>query len=522
MPKLVDPDSLVRNTEIVFDTSAKTIQLLIAGNLSDTAPGKTSGVTLQAVYSKCKELWLSAADLRKIKFPLEPITEVKFDLINGWSFLDAQTKDLIRDGGWSIRNTAGIATEEYMGIISLGTMDDSGADLGYYQQVIGFDQTVSTFDKTGEINEAVLISGSGPVDYDNFFKIYLREQGKTYAESNLLIDQDIATLDYTVYRIPLSNDVDPKITESDANIGLNAPYTGMTMDFLTGSLYSTYVSGSDYVLGDVVYDGGRWFRVNVPHNAPALRTPSASLYEVFPGERQIGASYYAYNRIVDGNAASLENIYEWGQYQLRQTSDINADTNGDAFGTVNGNVAAPLFGFVGDTLVSRGGVFIDNFNSNDTNRIQLADITVDGGGLSVEKTPLTTTIRTFPFVAAGTMVFNVDLVNDADAEYVMYFTNDDAGDNAGADYDTVSAIIVNDNSLSPISGLVTTAEIGFTYDYDNNIQRGAGSVATNAPVSLVGIGLSGSQWVVGEFTITRATGLRFPLNAAKERVYKNE
>ena len=68
MTKLVDPDSLVRNTEIVFDTTNKTIQLLVAGNLDDTAPGKTSGVTEQAVYSKCKELWRSEADLNKLKF----------------------------------------------------------------------------------------------------------------------------------------------------------------------------------------------------------------------------------------------------------------------------------------------------------------------------------------------------------------------------------------------------------------------------------------------------------------------
>lgn len=521
MPKLVDPDSLSRNTEIVFNTTTKTIQLVVAGNLSDTAPGKTSGVTLQAVYSKCKELWLSQSDLRKIKFPFEPITEVKFDLINGWSWEDAQTKDLIRDGGWSVRNASGVATEEYMGIITLGTMNDSASDLAYYQQTSGFNASTVVFDKTGEVNEPVEISGSGG-DFDSFFKIYLREQGKTYAESNLLVDQDIATLDYGVYRIPLTNTTDPKISETDVNIDADTPYTGMSIDYLTGSLFEAYASGSNYVLGDVVYDGGRWYRVNVAHNAPATRTPSASLYEAFPGERQIGSSYYAYNRIIEGNNASLEQIYEWGQRQLRKTSNINSNTNGDSFGTVKGNIATPLFSFVGDTLSTRGGVFIDNFSTNDTNRIELYDVTVDGGGVTTEYIPVTTTKRTFPFVAAGTMVFNSELVNDTDSKYYMYFTNDDAGDNSGNDYDTVNAIIVNDNSGNPITGSITTSEISFTYDYDNNTQRGATSAGTDAPVSLVGIGLSGSQWVVGEFTITRATGLRFPLNAAKERVYKNE
>lgn len=196
-------------------------------------------------------------------------------------------------------------------------------------------------------------------------------------------------------------------------------------------------------------------------------------------------------------------------------------TLGQGFGTVKGNIANPLFGFIGDTLATLGGVYIDNFATNDTNRIELYDITVDGG-LTSEYVPVVTTKRTFPFVAAGTMVFNAELVNDDDAKYYMYFTNDDAGDNSGNDYDTVNAIIVNDNSGNPITGSVTTSEIAFTYDYDNNIQRGAASAGTDAPVSLVAIGLSGSQWAVGSFTITRATGQRFPLNAAKERVYKNE
>ena len=34
-------------------------------------------------------------------------------------------------------------------------------------------------------------------------------------------------------------------------------------------------------------------------------------------------------------------------------------------------------------------------------------------------------------------------------------------------------------------------------------------------------GLDGAQWVDGLFTITRATGLNFPMNASDERVYTN-
>ena len=43
MSKLIDPDSLSQGTEVVISTGAKTIQLLVAGNLSNASPGSTSG-----------------------------------------------------------------------------------------------------------------------------------------------------------------------------------------------------------------------------------------------------------------------------------------------------------------------------------------------------------------------------------------------------------------------------------------------------------------------------------------------
>ena len=44
--------------------------------------------------------------------------------------------------------------------------------------------------------------------------------------------------------------------------------------------------------------------------------------------------------------------------------------------------------------------------------------------------------RTYPFVAAGTLNFSSNLVTGGAGYYRMYFTNDDAGANAGNDYGT--------------------------------------------------------------------------------------
>lgn len=603
MAKLVDPDSLTRDTEIVFDTTDRTIQLLVAGNLNDGSPGQTSGVTLQCVYSKCKELWKTETDLNKLKFPFDAITEVKMDLVNGWSWEDAQTRELLRDGGWSQRNAAGLPMEEYATIISLGLFS-AITDQAYYQGVFGFNQASPDFAKTGVLNEAIetFAEGTTPAggiqidvvaatgtftrttgdfladgfvvgetivtrgftnggnnttkviqsvvalvitvtdvtgladetgdadeqvfhDYRGFLKAYLRIgpsgdplQGRSYSQGNLLADQGLAALDYTVYRMPLSNAVDIKVTHTDAYVEGNTPYTGMVLDFINGALYATWLTSTDYYVDDVVQDPAddRWYRCITEHTSGASRSADAAKWEAYPGERQIGDDYFAFNRIVDGNTGDLEQIYEFCQHELRQSTNINDDVGGDGYGTILGRVAVPLNGFLGDTLQSNPGTFIDDFDPNDTNRIQMFDITVDGGGVDSEGKPVTTTKRTFPFVAAGNLVFNDELLNDDDVVWKMYFL-----DLPGAnDYDTVNAVVVNDADGQPITGSNPSAAVPFTFDYDGNVQGGR-TPGEPAAVVVAAIGLDGAQFVVAQFTITAATGLTFPVNAAKERNYSN-
>jgi len=230
MAKITDPDSLNQATEIVISTGAKTIQLLIAGNLDDNAPGKTSGVTLQAIYSFLKEEWKTDVTLNKLRFPLETITEVKMDLINTWDWADQQTRDLIRDGGWSLRDGDGVSTEEYMSIASLGGAFAAAADLAYYHGTQGFTTVATALDKADEVNEPIKTfgdAGHGNFDDRDFFKLFLREQGKLYSGgTDLILDQTLTALDYTVYKIPLVNATDIKIVAADITIDTTTPYVG--------------------------------------------------------------------------------------------------------------------------------------------------------------------------------------------------------------------------------------------------------------------------------------------------------
>ena len=184
---------------------------------------------------------------------------------------------------------------------------------------------------------------------------------------------------------------------------------------------------------------------------------------------------------------------------LRQNADID-----EGAGTVTGRTADALLRFVGDTLITSTGVWIDNFDPNDTNRITF----FDQNGVQ----------RNFPFVAAGTLQFNGNLVTDSDAIYRMYFTTLPGADN---DFGEVNAVIVDDADGVDIADIVDgNTSIPFTFAYDTNNQGGR-TPGTDAAVTVVAIGLTTGQYVSTTATITRSTGQTVSLVAPLERNYFN-
>lgn len=609
MSKIVDPDQINDATEVVYSTTNKTVQYLIAGNLDDNNPGKTSGVTGQASYSASKDHWLASSSLRQHRSPMNPIFDASFQMKDGWDFADQQSLDLIRDSGFQIT----ISGQEFACVIGLQETADS--DQLNYQNNVGFTQAVVLFDKLGNLNEMIEIFDGVSDDNRDFLKVYNRIQGKTYAEGNLIVDQGLTALTFVAYRIPLGNGNDPNITQSDGFIDGNAPYTGMGLDFLQGSGFTTWADSIVYSAGAVVLDsilqsggssnGTWWF---TPGGGTSSGTGTAddvgvTDWESYSGERQIGTEWYAYNRLVGGNNGTDVEVHEWSQRQLRRTTDINDDTigspNQDAFGSVNGDVAVRLTRFEGG-IKTFPGMFIDVLDASSRATAGFFDITVDGGGLDSESSPVTTTERIFPFSSAGNLVFSQNAVDEtnADTYFDMYFdhtfrdTNTDystsgasgntvtlnsptldlttqfadnefvqlsgwaAGvlndifqvssvasgsmlltntrdtgvtlidESAGATvnvdadpFDTVNAVIVQDDTDTDITGQITQVNEPFTFAYDTNVQ--GGRVTGDALVHVVAQGLNDSKWVLATFTITRATGLSFPVNLGDESVYNN-
>ena len=441
MALIIDPDFLNQNTEIVIDTTNKTLSLSVAGNLDE------GGVTGQALYSFLKEEWKTDASLIPYPFPMVSITPEQFEFIAGWIPADDTTRNLLRACGWRELDETNNLTREYMGIMSLGSIDN--ADTGYY--AFGGDVAKTDFDFSGAVNQG--IKTFGDAENGNFDRradpltLYIRTQGKLYGSSTT-DSIGLSNLNYIANRFPLAEALDLKITATDDDIENNAPYVGMSITY-----------------------------------APIVRT--------------IGDASFTFDKLVDGNNGTAEQINEFVQYQLRQAGDIDADGS-----NVIGALAESLTAFLGNTLKTKEGVFIDNFLPNDTNRIIFTD---DGG---VE--------RTFPFVASGSLVFNNNLVSDNSAIYRVFFTDT---------FGTAGATIVNDNAGNPLSGLVGgNPTIGFDFDYDGNVQQGRAPATDANPdvdVTVVAIGLDSAQYVSATSTIGRASGQTISLVAPLERNYSN-
>ena len=610
MAKIVDPDQITVGVEVVYSTAAKSVQYLVAGNLSDAAPGKTSGVTGQAGYSASKDHWLASVTLRKHRSPYDPVFDASFRVKDGWDFADQQSQDLLRDAGFQVTKTG----QELACIIGLQEAADT--DVLNYQNVIGFTELVNVFDKNGNLNELIEIFDGAATDTRDFLKVFNRQQGRIYSEGNLLDDQGLSALTFVAYRMPLGSASDPNVLQSDVFIDGNTPYTGMTINFLKGSGYTTWANTTVYVAGAVVLDsilqangssnGTWWF---TPAGGTSNGTGTAddvgvTDWEAYTGEVQIGLEWFAFNRIIDGNNGTDIQVHEFAQRELRRTTEINDDgigtPNQDAFGTVNGDVAIRFTQFAGG-IKTFGGTYILNIDPSSRATAEFFDITVDSGGLDVFSSPLVSTGRTFPFSSAGNMVFSQNAVDETNVDtfFDMYFdytftqTETDVdmsavsgntgtlgstlidlsiygtGDymllagftnaenngifratapgaansvaiekprevgttliveTAGASvsvrddpFDTDDAIIVNDDTGTPITGTITQINEPFTFAYDTNVQ-GNRSSGVDAPVTIVGSGLNDSKWVEASFTIPRQTGLSFPVNLLDDAVYNN-
>lgn len=448
MPKIISPSQINVGVEITIDTTANTFTLNVAGNYI-----AKDGVTLQALYSKFVQLWETTA-YNKFEFPMYTIDALSGQFqfgtdgqtFSGWKPLNDTTRQGLRDGGWSEFSDLGVLNRQYVGITSLGDVS-ANAQL-YYQKTLG--GVASNFTFADEVNEGIQVFGNatnGGFDNRTYFKGYVREQGKKYKDS-ILADTGKTSTGANIVNLLLSNENDLKIQDSDVNVNANAPYTAVNVEYFATDQ-----------------------------------------------NRTIGGISYPFRTIINGANATAEQIYTKIQFLLRQGTDID-----NGVGTVIGKTADLLLEFIGDTLITKTGVYIDNYNTNDINRL----VFTDKNGVA----------RTEPFTATGTLNFNSFLTQGGTGYYRMYFT-----DLAGvADYGLTGAVTVNNAAGAGVFGTITGGTIPFTFAYDTNNQ-GARIPGTNASVTIVAGNKGSAKPVVSTYTITRATNQGISLVAENDRAY---
>lgn len=443
MAKITSRASLNVGTELTINETARTFTLNEAGNLV-----AKDGVTLQALYSKFADLWTTTT-YQDSPFPMNAIDALSGQYYfgvdaggnyNGWKPASDATRNMLRDGGWREYSSAGVLNREYAGFVGLGAIN-TGAQ-PYY--ILNASDAPTNFPFADQFNVGVQVYGdaaNGDFDKRTYAKTYCREYGKKYKDSVLADTGKTATGAFLVNFL-ISNEDDLKIQANDAAM-TGAPYDGITVSY-----YSTNQN------------------------------------------RLIGGANYPFRIIVDGNGATLEQIYTKIQYLLRQNSDIN--TAGDA-GSVTGKTAASLLSFVGDTLVTSTGVYIDDIQSADSNRIEF----YDQNGVK----------RTNPYTAAGALSFNAALVG-AGSSYRLFFS---------ADYGTASAVTVKNASGVDIAGIISASPIPFDFDYDGDTL--GGTAGTDKAVTLIGIKPGSGKFAVATGTLTRSKAISLSLVGEADRAY---
>lgn len=544
MAKISDPDFLVVGGNLLVNTGSKTFELVESGALI-----YKDGATAQSIYSKFIELWTSSS-YNRYPFPAYVIGDPRagqfvwgFDgaSYNGWKPANDTTRQAIRDAGWDEYNASGVLNRQYVGIVSLGDVS-TNAQIYYQRSASG---TPFNFTFTDEVNEGIQVFGdatNGNFDTRTFFKIFAREQAKTYSSADLTLIGETATGPYKL-GLPLTNADDLKIVASDAVVTSSSPYDAINVKYFTGSFKIdvdttgtprsfgivvdvgthsgidgvTTAGGTTLTTAQGIVSSSLWTTGTLyVHEGPnkgtynITGTPTSNVVTITGGTfvSATGSQSFSLQRSTPIDASKAE-IYTKIQYLLRLNSNINNVT-----GSVTGKTADQTLTFAGDQLeagryipvnpnAGGSGVYVYGFNIDDATTIDF----YDNGG----------TKRNFPFNATGLLTFNTFLTTGSTGYYRMYF---DTLPGIGDDWGESGSLTVNDKDGNPIQGTINAATIPWTFAYDSNTQGGRTS-GSNAPIRVVAGNPGFGKPVVVSYTITRTIGQNIALTAEQDRGYSN-
>ena len=429
MATIVDLDDLRLSSEASSGTpdgevfinataSPPTIELISTTEWAGSNFTAEDGVSLQALYSFLKDQWKNndTDDWFRYNFPMEAITSEQFEFIDNWEPADDTTRSYIRTGGWSEKNANGVEKQEWLGCITLGSIGASQtAYFAWYNATTeAFITSPTNFSFSGSVNEAVKIYGdasNGNFDYrSRQLFVYIRPTptgtsgnvtGYTFDQSSTDAIGSGSSVTTQVYRFPLTTSTDLSITLTDSEVSSLISSAGLEILFDQTSLTSATLP--------IALAGGTY---NFTH---LIRSSNG-----------------------DSEALTPSEVYNFVQYSLRQSTNINDDSTGSR----TGQLTEALVAFVGPVLETfaigtsdNEGIMIDNIDTGNTANFKYRDNT--------------NTLRSYPTVAAGSIVFNKNLIEDPSTRYWMFYQ--DANSSANV-YPGTTALLAKDFNGNDITG----------------------------------------------------------------------
>lgn len=442
MARITSHSSLNHGTEFAVDYSAKTVTLTATGNLS---AGSANGVNLDALFAALENHHKSGSGTNVYRWyaalvdgPIGTMMELR----GGWEFANSASIALIRNGGFAYTSDyAGTTkTAEYFCPYMLGTVKTS-TDQPYY--LLGSDTTPTNFGVADEFNECIQVYGDashGNFDKRSGAKFFVRTAGDSYLGYDLFAEQSISASTYRSYAVPGSTATDAGVSTTSPS---GSPYSGMTL-----------------TLG------------------ATTNTINSTSYNFAEGE-------------IDANSGTVQQVYDWFQWLLRQTSDIDAGAGTQRGDTYLGGKLT----FSGGVITTSQGLTIKNIATADASNIIHVDDTGTGRQQAATNSTSVTNLPTdgaairlqIYNVTAATEIYNAD---PSGASYSDTYTE-------GGDYTTGDAVRIRfaelnaGTSFKSFETVVTASASGWSVDASNFIESDS-VYATN--------GVNGST--VTKFTYT--------------------
>jgi hypothetical protein len=469
-----NPRGSTPNGNVYFDAANNEIQLIGVNELATVDFGSgpvtnplnnTDGITLRALYN----FENSRRRVNETLRTYERGTAGNYRFAGAYSFvngvkLDASDRNKIRSSGWiEFANTGDGATDVdriYHGVVSL--VDVQAATVPYWSLVTATDETTlqaatwTNFVRAGDINEAVQVYGSTAFG-----------------------DTGAGNFDYTTRTLVVrvrSWGYNPGETTSVAS-GISE-FSGNSAGYGVGESLNP---SNSYALADVF--GGAAI---APWSTMTLEKLASPQTETGFNESN-GNFTWVLNNPAGG---TVQQCAAYLDALTLQSTDIDSGA-GSYIGT-KGRVwyTRNAAGKVVTSSIGGAGLFIEGLSTAEKQNV----IMTDNAGAT----------KTYPFFPDVRITVGAAAIADTNAWYHVFYVDGAAG----ADFDTASAVTVNDSAGNPVKGNVAAnvsgGKISFAYAYDTNTQAGLAAGVDKSCVVIVE-GDGGAAQAITYFTITRST-----------------